>query len=288
MKKNSYTDTLRNNTWEKEEYFQLAKEVTPASFLQNFGLRKLRQYALQSLNVLDCGCGDGVGLEMIYHLRAQFRGVDISNTAIKMAKERFKSNDNTHFIVGDIGQLDFPDGKFDLVYTAYTLEHLFNPEKVIREMIRVTKKNGYLILISPNYGSPLSFSPSSPPTGETLTTRAIKQFLKSYLYLIKKPLSLDWIEVEPICLKRKKWKPDWDTVVEPYLQTLIYFLERSGLKIIEYKTHLNEEREKEITPPTLKQKFLRQIKNLAEFLEKTGISPYKYFGPNFLVVAQKI
>lgn len=222
---------LKDSVWEKAEYYRLAKKVTLKNFLKNRGLRKLREYALRSLNVLDCGCGDGVDLEMLYHPKAQFWGIDISNTAINLAKNRFKSNDNTHFIVGDIGQLDFPNEKFDLVYTAYTLEHLFNPEKVIREMIRVAKKNGYFVLISPNYGSPLSFSPSSPPKGETLTKRAIKQFLKSHLYLLRKPMDLDWIKVEPLCLKENEWKPDWDTVVEPYLQTLIYFLERNGLQI---------------------------------------------------------
>lgn len=281
-------EILKSSVWEKEEYFLLAEKVVLSDFLKNFGLKKLKDYAGQASRILDCACGDGVDIEMIWHPKAQFWGIDISKTAINLAKKRFKSNDNVHFKIGNIEKIDFPDESFDLVYIAYALEHLFNPEKVIREMIRVAKKNGCLILISPNYGSPLSFSPSSPPAGETLTTRAIKQFLKSHWCLIKKPLGLDWIKVEPLCLKKNEWKPDWDTVVEPYLQTLIYFLERSELKIIEYKTHLNEEKENEVVPPTLKQKFLRSAKQLVEMLGRRDISPYKYFGPDFLVVAQKI
>lgn len=279
---------LKNSVWEKEEYFSLAKEVTLADFLKSFGLKRLREYANRASNILDLGCGDGVNTEMIWHPKGNFWGVDISEKAISLAKERLKGKDNTHFMVGNIEELNFPSETFDLVYIAYTLEHLDNPEKVIKEMIRVTKKNGCLIFISPNYGSPLSYSPSSPPRGETLTTRAIKQFFRSHIYLIKKPKNLKWIWVEPLCLKANDWKPDWDTVVEPYLQTLLYFLERQGLKIVEHQTQLSSEKEKLISPTNLKQKLLRLPRNMTAFLGDLGVSPYKYFGPDFLVVAKKI
>lgn len=279
--------TLKN-FWEKDDYYVFAKDVTLAGFLKNSGLKRLRKYVSRASNIIDIGCGDGVNIEMIWHHRGNFWGVDISEKAISLAKERLKGKNNTHFMVGNIEKLNFPSETFDLVYIAYTLEHLDYPEIVIKEMIRLTKKNGYLIFVSPNYGSPISYSPSSPPRGETLTTRAIKQFFRSHIYLIKKPKNLEWIRVEPLCLKENDWKPDWDTVVEPYIQTLLYFLERQGLKIVEHQTQLSSEKEKLISPANLKHKLLRLPRNMTAFLGDLGVPPYRYFGPDFLVVAQKL
>lgn len=278
---------LKNSIWEKEEYFLFARKATLSSFSKNLAFKRLKEYASVSSKILDCGCGDGTLLGKIWHPRGVFWGADVSKMAINMGKTRLKSNKDIHLTIGNIEKLNFPDNYFDLVYTAYTMEHLDRPEKVLKEMIRVTKKNGNLIFISPNYGSPLSFSPSSPPKGETLTSRAIKQFLKSHFYLLKKPSGLDWIKVEPICLEEGRWKPDWDTITEPYLQTLKYFLEKKQVKIIEIKTHLSEEEERIVIPPTPKQKVLRLFKNVFELLEKWAVPPYKYFGPDFMVIGRR-
>ncbi len=81
---------------------------------------------------------------------------------------------------------------------------------------------------------------------------------------------------------------DWVTFTEPYLQTLIYFLEKQGVKIVEYKTHLIKEKEKEVVPPTFNTQLLRLVKKLAQKLEEWKFPPYKYFGPDLFVVGQKI
>lgn len=278
---------LTKSFWIKKAYFVSARKATLDGFSKNLGLQKLKEYSRRASEVLDCGCGDGTMIEMIWRPQASFWGVDISQKAVSHGQKRLKDKSNVHLQVGDLEKLEFPDERFDLVYTAYTLEHLDKPKRVIKEMIRVTRKNGYLILIGPNYGSPINPSPSSPPEGATLTSRAVKQFIKSHLYLFKKPNNLDWIKVEPLCLKKGRWQPDWDTVVEPYLQTLLFFLKKNGIRNIESKTHLVEGKEKEAVPPTLKMRLLRLAKKTVEFLEKLNIPPYKYFGPDFLVVGRK-
>lgn len=166
----SNKEDLVRKTWNQTAYYQTARRSVLASFDKNKYLVKLRNYVLSARLVLDCGCGSGSILEAVWHPQGKFYGVDISKKGIELGKKRLKRKKNIKLLVGDLAKLKFKDNFFDLVYSAYVLEHLEKPEEVIREMIRVTKKDGWLIFVGPNYGSPLSFSPSSPPKGETLFT----------------------------------------------------------------------------------------------------------------------
>jgi len=49
--------------------------------------------------------------------------------------------------------LPFPDNSFDICYSSNVLEHVDDPQKVINEMVRVTKSGGIIQIVVPNYGS---------------------------------------------------------------------------------------------------------------------------------------
>ncbi len=56
------------------------------------------------------------------------------------------------FAQGDIEALPFKDSTFDAVTTLEVLEHLTHPEKALREIHRVLKPSGVLVMSSPNHG----------------------------------------------------------------------------------------------------------------------------------------
>lgn len=286
-----FKKALKKIIWEKEEYFTFARKAILDGFSHNLAIKRLKEYALNSSGILDCGCGDGTVMELIWNKEADFWGVDLSRLAVNLGQKRLKDKKNVHLLVGDLGELELPEKSFDLVYTHDVLEHLDKPERVIRQMIRVTKKGGHLVFISPNYGSPLYPSPSSQLGSGDLTSRAIKIFLKSHLYLLKKPQGLDWLKVFPVALRRKRWKSDWDTVVEPYLQTLLIFLKEQGAKVEESysmgKGNASKIEWKFTKKPNLRQKLLSGLKKLALVIGEMGIPPYKYFGPSLFVVGKK-
>jgi SAM-dependent methyltransferase len=94
--------------------------------------------------VLDLGCGDGD-----YSVRLKKLGFDV--IAADMDVKRFRYNSDIDFRVCDVAKkLSFQDGLFDYVLLAEVVEHLKNPYEVMKEISRVLKKGGRLILSTPN------------------------------------------------------------------------------------------------------------------------------------------
>ncbi|KKN48607.1 hypothetical protein LCGC14_0651060 [marine sediment metagenome] len=94
--------------------------------------------------VLDIGCGAG---EFLFHCSKDSCGVDIDETKLNIATE---NNLNVYKVDIDKQTLPFDDNYFDIVNTTSTLEHLWNPEMVLKEIYRVLKTNGKLIARVPN------------------------------------------------------------------------------------------------------------------------------------------
>ena len=279
------------SVWETKGYYDAAREHILSHLYSNSELRALRSYVRTASHVLDCGCGDGTLLETFWRKDAEFWGVDISKKAIALGKNRLKGKKNIHFQRGDIGVIEFPDAAFDLVYAHDVLEHLGNPEKTILEMIRVTRKGGILCFISPNYGSPLYPSPSSPHEGRKLLVRALGQVMKSFYYLVVKPGSLRWLRVEPRSMRIQDWEPDWDTMVEPYIQTLIAFLQANNVQVVEYTSIPDVPMEVLFPKSSRKLNVYQRIeacgRKFAYTLGKMGTSPFTYFGSSLFVIGEK-
>jgi methionine biosynthesis protein MetW len=98
--------------------------------------------------VLDVGCGDGwFGKRIIKEFGADVHGVDISKDALKKAELsglKVKRQDL------DGNELSYPNDHFDAVLCGDIIEHLINTEFFLKEIRRVLKKNGFLILSVPN------------------------------------------------------------------------------------------------------------------------------------------
>ncbi len=99
--------------------------------------------------VLDAACGVGYGSNYLAASAKEVIGLDISKEAVAYAKEHYQE-ENIHFEVMDVYNLEFPDKYFDIVCSFETLEHLDKPERFLSEVKRILNKDGIFILSTPN------------------------------------------------------------------------------------------------------------------------------------------
>jgi len=101
------------------------------------------------LKILDAGCGEGHLIEKVYSKSNKniYYGIDITEVALESAKKRCPYADIQKM---DITNITKENGFFDIIICSDVLEHVLRYKKAIRELKRVLKKDGKLIITSPN------------------------------------------------------------------------------------------------------------------------------------------
>jgi ubiquinone/menaquinone biosynthesis C-methylase UbiE len=93
--------------------------------------------------VLDVGCGAGTDLMRFARGGAIVTGVDISPSAIELARQNFEQQRiPVELREADGERLPFPDDSFDLVYGHGVVQYTANPEALLAECHRVLKPGG--------------------------------------------------------------------------------------------------------------------------------------------------
>lgn len=109
--------------------------------------------------VLDIGCGNARDIAKIAERGGQVVGVDISAGMIAAAKQELgrMGMSGITLQVGDATSLVFPDAYFDKVLCSEVIEHIPDASQALREMRRVLRPGGSLVLSTPNKGSLYGF-----------------------------------------------------------------------------------------------------------------------------------
>jgi ubiquinone/menaquinone biosynthesis C-methylase UbiE len=125
--------------------------------LLNKGNEKINQYAIERLEiqpidrVLDIGFGGGITIdEMLKTIETgKIYGVDFSDVMVAQAREKFKDAIATGKVsieFADVRKLPFYDNTFDKICTVNTIYFWEDPEIGLREIARVLKSGGRLVI----------------------------------------------------------------------------------------------------------------------------------------------
>ena len=97
----------------------------------------------------DLGCGAGMAAFLAAERGAAVSGVDAAESLLAIARERVGGAD---FHLGDLEELPFPDGTFDLVTGFNAFQFAADPAAALREARRISKPSGRVVVLT--WGNP--------------------------------------------------------------------------------------------------------------------------------------
>ncbi|MCW2653912.1 MAG: hypothetical protein QOE41_394 [Mycobacterium sp.] len=104
-------------------------------------------------DVLEAGCGEGYGADLIAGVARRVVGLDYDEPAVAHARARYPKVDVRQ---GNLARLPLPDASVDVVVNFQVIEHLWDQPQFVAECLRVLRPSGLLMMSTPNR---ITFSP---------------------------------------------------------------------------------------------------------------------------------
>jgi len=104
--------------------------------------------------LLDIGSGPGIMIEIILRNGYNVVAADAAPNMIELTKKQFQGNPKVEFLVTDARNIRKPDNTYDAATAMGLVEYFEEDDDYYKEMARVIKKNGFLIVTYPNMFSP--------------------------------------------------------------------------------------------------------------------------------------
>ncbi|MGJ7535005.1 MULTISPECIES: class I SAM-dependent methyltransferase [unclassified Variovorax] len=139
-------------------------------------------------HILEVGVGTGLTLSQ-YPASSRITGVDVSQEMLATARQRVRSDDADRIDLRamDAEAMDFADDTFDCVTLPYVLSVTPNPDKLVREVRRVCRPDGHILIVN-------HFSGQAPWRLLESLARPLSSWLgfRSEFSLERHVLSHDW------------------------------------------------------------------------------------------------
>lgn len=154
MKKHSsrHIDSNLEHIWQEvpPNYYQNGIKKNILQHVWHTGKLRMTRSLIQSIHnqpkkILDIGCASGWFLSELskFYPQAHCTGIDVYEEAIQYGKTWYS---NLKLIHADAHALPFKKNSFDILICNEVLEHVLDPEKVLKEIQRVLRPGGYAVI----------------------------------------------------------------------------------------------------------------------------------------------
>jgi SAM-dependent methyltransferase len=114
--------------------------------------RRLAKHCVDR-DVLEAGCGEGYGADLIADVARRVVAVDYDAAAVAHVRGRYP---RVEVMQANLAELPLPDASVDVVVNFQVIEHLWDQGQFVRECARVLRPSGLLLMSTPNR---ITFSP---------------------------------------------------------------------------------------------------------------------------------
>ena len=161
----------------KMNYLQLRRSIKIFQYVSDI------MYYNKKIKVLDLGCGDGRFTSFLGEF-IDIDAIELSEEAIIEAK---KNHPHVNFFQGSALDFNFESEKYDVVISQEVIEHIEDQEKYMDVCYNALKKEGYLIITTPNkkvFNHMKGGNWSNQPVEKILLPKEFKSLVKKKLKII--------------------------------------------------------------------------------------------------------
>jgi SAM-dependent methyltransferase len=203
--------------------------------------------------VLDAGCGTGEATRRVADAlpRSRVLGVDILDAHLERARAMSaRFGDRVRYEHRSVFGLELPGASFDLTMCRHVIHSIPHPERVLAELVRVTRPGGIVHLIPEDYGmihfprrklDPMRIWPEGPKrfgeaTGTDLLVGRRAPALLAWLGLER--ITVDYVVVDTLRVPRATFVAIWEAWRDGYTEALAKTL---GMTVQEAADHWNDQ-----------------------------------------------
>ena len=195
--------TTPTRLWHTGE--RVRPEAHNTLYLEHLSAYEMAGRLLHAGTVLDIGCGAGYGASHLAGEGRQVLAVDYEPAVAVAAARRYRRR-GVSFACMDGMHLGVPSGSVDLVTSFQTLEHMAEPEALVREIARVLRPTGIALLSTPNALTHLG--PRNPYHHHEFTPRELEALLRRHLACVtlagqRRPPEIYTLEAS--CQRVRRW-----------------------------------------------------------------------------------
>lgn len=129
-------------------------------------------------DVLEAGCGEGYGAHLLAAQARTLHALDYDDYATGHVHTAYP---DVPVVRGNLVQLPYADGAFDVVASLQTIEHLWNQEAFVAECLRVLRPGGTLVISTPNT---LTFPPGNMYHPKELTPGELRDLVAPFASIV--------------------------------------------------------------------------------------------------------
>jgi len=141
LKKRYSENYFQYELFNQENFFNLMKLG-----LKDIGFDYFYKEGVYGRKFLDIGCATGLLLNYLSKKGWDVIGVEICRESAEYAINKF----GLEIFIGTLQDASFPDNYFDVVHLSHLIEHVPDPLSLLIEVRRIIKKDGHVILTTPN------------------------------------------------------------------------------------------------------------------------------------------
>ena len=133
----------------RERYSQISTHISMPHYFYRY-VAELVPKQCRAGRLLDIGCGNGYLLEQIAKLRPELELWGLEQAAALLQGTQSRQNGPHYIVAGSAVHVPFASSSFDVVTLTEVLEHVKEPVVVLRELTRLLKPEGRLLVTVPN------------------------------------------------------------------------------------------------------------------------------------------